>query len=70
MLIIFIIILQNDMLFCAVLKSKLGKLYFCYAFVNSECTPTDGFFVFLSFVNTIELEIDSYLCSEEDMHLN
>ena len=48
------------MQFCAVQKSKLGKLYFCYAFVLSECTPTDDFF-FLSFVNTIELDIDSYL---------
>ena len=53
------------------LKSKLGKLYFCYAFVLSECTPTDGFiFVFLSFVNTIELETDSYLCFEENIYLN
>ena len=59
-----------NMQFCAVLKSKLGKLYFCYALVLSECTSTDFFcfcfcfcfFVFLSFVNTIELEIDSYLC--------
>ena len=58
------------MSFCAVLKSELGKLYFCYAFVLSECTPTDGFFVFLSFVNTTELEIDSYLCFEEDIHFN
>ena len=49
----------------------LGKLYFCYAFVFSECTPTDVFFfVFLRFVNTTELEIDSYLCFEEDIHLH
>ena len=45
------------MQFCAMLKSKLGQVYFCYAFVLCECTPTDSFF--LSFVNTIELEIES-----------